>query len=177
MPQTEYEGRPVRKHTLAVRGVNGDAMSGVLKVKPQEFTPGVPFYVLTECMPNGDRHDPMEDGDAWELVHIGKAQRGTIVDASFALPHLDELTVALEDLRVAETGQDQLTERAAREAEHMGGQHKRARKECPICHPVTDEDHAKADAYAARGAAHGDGEGDSENPVPAARTRRSRAKK
>lgn len=180
MAETEYQGRPIRKHSLAVRGASGDALSGVLKVKPQAFEPGVPFYVLTECIPNGVHHNEIDGGDdgvAWELVQIGKAQRGTIIDAATALPYLDELTVQLETLRVEETGQSQLSERVALEAEHLGGRHKRVRKACPLCNPQTDEDHAKADEYASKGAEHGDGEGDAENPTPAARKRRSRAPK
>lgn len=177
MPEESYEGLPIRKHSLAVRGASADALSGVLKVKPQEFKPGVPVYVLMECMPGSVRHDSMDDGEAWEHVQITKAVRGTIIDSAVALPYLDEVSVALEDLRVEMTGQERLEIDTKMEDDHQAGLHKRKRTLCPLCNPKTDADHAKADELAARRAAHGDGEGDAENPTPPARKRRTRPKK
>lgn len=178
MVATEYEGVPIRKHSLAVRGASGDALSGVLKVKPQDFTPGVPVYVLMEVMPGPVRFDPMDEGDAWEHVQITKAARGTIIDADVALPYLNEVTVALEDLRVQETGQERLSLDDSEDvASHELGMHKRKRERCPLCNPKTDEEIARLDAYTAAGAAHGDGEGDADSPTRPATKRRSRPKK
>lgn len=177
MPEAEYEGLPIRKHSLAVRGASGDALSGVLKVKPQDFRPATPVYVLMEVMPGPVRFDPMDDGDAWEHVQITKAQRGTIIDAATALPYLDEVTVALEDLRVKETGQDRLPLMDdPMVAEHEVGMHKRSRKACRLCNPTTDEEIALADELAAKRNAHGDGEGDADNPTRPATKRRTRRK-
>jgi hypothetical protein len=180
MPEVEYEGLPIRKNSLAVRGASGDALSGVLKVRPQDFTPGVPVYVLMEVMPGPVRHDPMDDGEAWEHIQITKAQRGTIIAADVALPHLDEVTVALEDLRVQETGQDRLDLDTRMEDDHVAGLHKRKRNGCPLCHPTTIAESTRADAandeLAAKRATHGDGEGDEENPTPPATKHRRRGK-
>jgi hypothetical protein len=177
MPEVEYEGLPIRKNSLAVRGASGDALSGVLKVRPQDFTPGVPVYVLMEVMPGPVRHDPMDDGEAWEHIQITKAQRGTIINADVALPYLDEVTIALEDLRVRETGQERLPlEDDPLIVEHEVGMHKRKRRACRLCNPTTDQEHAMADEVAAQRAKHGDGEGDDENPVPPSRTHRTRAR-
>lgn len=180
MPEVEYEGLPIRKNSLAVRGASGDALSGVLKVRPRDFPPGMPQYVLLEVLPGPVRFDPMDDGEAWERVQIVKAQRGTIIEAAVAVPLLDEITVALEDLRVQETGQERLALEDKQEksrVEHRAGLHKRARQGCPLCHPLTDADVAEQDEVAARRNAHGDGEGDGENPNPPARRRRIKPKK
>lgn len=151
MPEAEYQGLPIRKHSLAVRGASGDALSGVLKVKPQDFHAGVPIYVLMEVMPGAVRFDPMDEGDAWDQVQITKVARGTIIDEATAKPFLDEVTVALEDLRVRETGQERLPlDDNPMVAEHEVGMHKRNRKACPLCNPTTDEEIARADELAAR---------------------------
>lgn len=162
MPETEYEGLPIRKHSMAVRGASGDALSGVLKVKPYDFKPGVPVYVLVEAMPTGVRHDPMDDGDAWDLVQITKVQRGTLVDGDLAVPLLDEVTIALEDLRVEQTGQAGMGNGSlAVEADHNNGLHKRRRRNCELCQ--------NADPLGV-----GDGKGDPDNPLPAARKYRTK---
>lgn len=178
MPETEYQGLPIRKHSLAVRGAGGDALSGVLRVKPQDFHAGVPIFVLLEVMPGPVRFDPMDEGDAWDQVQITKVARGTIVDEATAKPLLDEVTVALEDLRVQETGQERLSlssEIDRQVSEHERGLHKRKGKGCPMCHPVSDEDVARLEEFEMhqREVAMGD----PLNPLPAARKRRSRAKK
>lgn len=173
MPETEYQGLPIRKHSLAIRGAGGDALSGVLKVKPQDFHVGTPVYILVEAMPGPVHHAPMNEGDAWELVQITKAVRGTIIDAKTALPFLDETTIALEDLRIAETGQGRLDLDTKMTDDHLAGLHKRRRKACPLCQETSDEAVAHADELAAKRAEHGDGEGDAENPLPAARKYRT----
>lgn len=176
MPETEYDGRPIRKHSLAVRGASGDALSGVLKVRPRDFPQGIPQYVLLEVMPGPVRFDPMDDGDAWELVNVTKVQRGTIIDEAIAKPLLDEVTVELEKLRVEETGQGRMIDESdPMVAAHVAGKHnKNHRKGCRLCNPISDEEIARADELAAKRAEHGDGEGDPEHPVPPARTRRTR---
>lgn len=147
-------------------------------MKPQDFHAGIPIYVLMEVMPGPVRFDPMDDGEAWDQVQITKVERGTIIDEATAKPYLDEVAVALEDLRVQETGQERLPlDDDPMIAEHEVGMHKRKRKECRMCNPQTDEDVARLDAYTAAGAAHGDGEGDADTPTRPATKRRSRAKK
>lgn len=185
--QDEYEGLPIRKHSLAIRGASGDALSGVLKVKPQDFTPGVPVYVLLEAIPTGARFDEMDDGEAWELVNITKAQRSTIVTPAVALPYLNETAVALEDLRVKETGQERLEVTTRMSDDHWAGLHKNRRKKCDLCYPPDGSDpqpvgpaaKAVVDELAARRDAE-EGPGDPENPLPPARryrTKKGAAKK
>lgn len=182
MPSPEYEGRPVRKHSVAVRGASGDALNGSLKVAPRDFHPGQLAYVLLEVNPTDVNHKVMDEGDAWERVQVTKTLRGRFIDEDLALPLLDEIDVALEDLRIEETGQARLSEAAKIQADHLAGAHKRPRKECDLCQSADplgvhgDEDAAKADELAAKREAHGDGEGDPDNPLPGARKRRTRPK-
>lgn len=177
---TEHKGLPVRKHSAAVRGASGDALNGALKVAPQDFVQGVPAYMILEVDPNGETFKPMDDNEAWEEIQIVRVKRGAFVDAATALPFLDDVSSQLEDLRVSETGQEQLGDQVLTlEADHVAGLHRRARNGCPLCHPKTDEDHARADELAAKRAEraeHVNGEGDADNPLPPARKRRSRAK-
>lgn len=176
MVMTEHKGLPVRKHSAAVRGASGDALNGALKVAPQDFVQGVPAYMVLEVMPNGENYKPMDDGEAWEEIEVVAVKRGAFIDARDALPYLDDMSTKLEDLRVAETGQDQLGDKVLTlEADHVAGLHRRKRQECPLCVPKTDADIARVDELAAKRAEHGDGEGDAENPTPPARTRRTRA--
>lgn len=176
---TEHKGLPVRKHSAAVRGASGDALNGALKVTPQDFIQGVPYYMVLEVMPDGENYKPMDDGEAWEEIEVVKVKRGSFIPAKDALPYLDDVSRKLEDLRVAETGQARLEldpgKAEGLTLEHEQGLHKRKRQACPICHPTSDADIARGDELAARREAHGDGEGDADNPLPGARKRRSRA--
>jgi len=180
MPNESYEGLPVRKHSVAVRGASGDALNGALKVEPRDFHPGERAFMVLEVVPADVNHKPMDEGDAWERVQIVKVVRGCFTDAKAALPHLDAVTVALEDLRVKETGQERLDLETKMTDDHRAGIHKRPRKECPDCQAADplgvhgDEAEAKRDELAARREAHGDGEGDAENPTRPATRRRSR---
>lgn len=179
MANVEHKGLPVRKHSAALRGVSADAMNGALKIDPQEFKPGQRVYMVVEVEPNGDKYDPMDEGEAWEHVEILKVLRGAFCPGADALKHLDRVTRELEDLRVAETGQERLglEDGAAAKlvSEHERGLHKRKRKNCVLCNAASDEDIAHADELAARREAHGDGEGDADNPLPpATKPRRSR---
>lgn len=182
MPSPEYEGRPVRKHSVTVRGASGDALNGSLKVAPRDFHPGQLAYVLLEVNPTDVNHKVMDEGDAWERVQVTKTLRGRFVDEALALPLLDEIDVALEDLRVEETGQERLNLETKLADDHRAGLHKRAREACELCQAADplgvhgDEDAAKADELAAKREAHGDGEGDPDNPLPGARKRRTRPK-
>lgn len=178
---TEHKGLPVRKHSAAVRGASGDALNGALKVTPQDFTQGEPAYMVLEVMPDGENYKPMDDGEAWEEIEVVKVKRGSFIPAKDALPYLDDVSRKLEELRVKETGQErlELTDGQAEgmTLEHSQGLHKRRRRACPVCFPLSDEDVARGDELAARREAHGDGEGDAEHPLPAARKRRSRPAK
>jgi ribosome modulation factor len=187
MPNTSYEGLPVRKHSVAVRGASGDALNGSLKVEPRDFHPGERAFMVLEVVPADVNHKPMNDGDAWDRVQIVKVARGCFVDGKIALPHLDAVTVALEDLRVEQTGQERLDLETKMEDDHRAGLHKRFREKCPLCQAaknadplgvgrngVSDQAVAKRDELAARREAHGDGEGDAENPTRPATRRRSR---
>lgn len=180
---TEYEGLPVRKHSVAVRGASGDALNGSLKVEPREFHPGERAFMVLEVVPADVNHKPMHEGEAWERVQVVKVGRGCFVDGTVALPHLDAISVALEDMRIAESGQERLEIETRMADDHAAGLHKKPKKDCPSCQAAdplgvhSDEAIARADELAAKRAAHGDGEGDAENPTPPARTRRSRARK
>lgn len=182
MPSAEYEGLPVRKHSVAVRGASGDALNGSLKVEPREFHPGERAFMVLEVVPADVNHKPMHEGEAWERVQVVKVGRGCFVDETIALPHLDAVSVAIEQLRVEETGQERLDLETKLADDHRAGLHKRPRKECELCQTADplgvhgDEDAAKADELAAKREAHGDGEGDPDNPLPGARKRRTRPK-
>lgn len=169
MPSHEYEGRPVRKHSVAVRGASGDALNGSLKVEPRDFHPGQLAYVLLEVDPTDVNHKVMDEGDAWERVQVTKVMRGRFVDDALAKPLLDDISVALEDLRVAETGQERLALDTKMHDDHAAGLHKHRRKECPLCQQLDP-------LGVGPRADHGDGEGDNVHPLPAARKRRSRAR-
>lgn len=174
MITTDHKGLPVRKHSAAVRGASGDALNGALKVAPQDFEPGVKAYMVLEVDPNGETFKPMDDGEAWEEIQIVKVVRGAFINPKDALPYLDDVSVALADLKAKESGQDGIGT-LAMEADHEAGLHRRKRTGCPLCSPSSDEAVARADEVAAKRAQHGDGEGDAANPLPAARKRRSRA--
>lgn len=149
MPEKTYQGRPIRKHSLAIRGASGDALNGALKVDPQDFTPGESAYVVLEIVPTTVKHDPMDDGDAWDLVQVTKAKRGAILSEADALVFLDAVSIRLEEIRVEETGQNAIGT-VALEADHVAGLHRRKRNGCPICHPdvapAGDEDVVTAPA-------------------------------
>lgn len=149
MPETAYQGRPIRKHSLAVRGASGDALNGALKVDPQDFTPGESAYIVLEIIPGAVRHDPMDDGDAWDLVQISKAKRGAMITEAEAAPFLDAVSVKLEELRVEESGQSRIGDLSL-QADHEAGLHRRKRVGCSMCHP----------ANAITGADEGDNAGD-----------------
>lgn len=187
-PTTEYKGLPIRKYSAAVRGASGDALNGALKVAPQDFRTGDRAFLLLEVTPNGDQHKPMDDGEAWEHVEVVKVVRGAFLDQKDALPHLDEVSTKLEDMRIEETGQERLSEKAKLEADHLGGLHKRARKACELCQTADplgvggttkvgdsiDEVVARAEAAAAK-LEDEQGQGDPDNPLPAARKYRRKA--
>lgn len=140
MPEDTYQGKPIRKHSLAVRGASGDAMNGALKVDPTDFETGEPAYVVLEIVPGPVKHDPMDDGEAWELVQVTKATRAAMMTAEQALPFLDSVTTRLEDLRVKESGQERLGDLTL-QADHEAGLHKRKRRGCPECYPTAVESH------------------------------------
>lgn len=175
----EYEGLPVRKHSVAVRGASGDALNGSLKVEPRDFHPGERAFMVLEVVPADVNHKPMDEGEAWERVQVVKVGRGCFVDAKTALPHLDAISVALEDLRVKETGQERLELETKLADDHRAGLHKRPREDCPDCQNAdplgVDEAAAHEDELAARRAEQEEGHGDPDNPLPQKRTRRSRA--
>lgn len=182
MASTEYEGLPVRKHSVAVRGASGDALNGSLKVSPRDFHPGERAFMVLEVVPADVNHKPMDEGEAWNRVQVVKAARGCFVDGDVALPYLDEVARKLEDLRIEETGQERLDlgDDAKREktiSEHERNMHKRKRKGCPMCYPVTDEDVARLEEFELHQRESANGQGDEANPLPAARKRRSRAAK
>lgn len=174
-----YQGRPIRKCSLTVKGL-GDGLSDALTIEGGlTLEPGESAFLLVEVEGTDQNHKYMKDGDAWNQNQVTQAVRGAIVVESVAKPLLDDVAIAAEAIRVAEGGDIEMDlegEHAhGRLEEHARGLHKRKRKDCPAC-AGSDEAIAKVDELAAKRAEHGDGEGDAENPVPAARTRRSRAK-
>lgn len=177
MPET-FKGLPVTKHSLAVRNVGGNALSGTLKVDPREFAVGERFFVLLEVAAGGVKYEPREESTEFEYVQVCDAARGVIVDADVALPHLDELTRKLEAVRVAETGQGSFDEDPLI-VEHEQGLHKRRRKACRVCYPVTDEDHARSEEILERMAKAAE-LGEQVTPIGEAKSKRggrARAKK
>lgn len=135
MPDKTYQGLPIRKHSLAIRGASGDVLSGALKVDPTDFALGTKQYVVLEIDPKGDQHRPMDDGEAWELMTVTKALRGALIPESEALAWLDSVSVRLEELRVEESGQERMGDLAL-QADHEAGLHKRKRRGCPECYPL-----------------------------------------
>lgn len=172
-----YEGRPIRKCSITIKGT-GDGLSDALTIDPLSLEPGERAFVLLEVEGTDQNHKYLKEADAWNRVQVTKAIRGAVVTEDIAVPLLDNVAVAVEELRVAEGGDVELglegEKAAGRIEEHARGLHKRKRKDCPACQG-SDEAIARVDEVAARREAHGDGEGDAEHPTPPARTRRSRA--
>lgn len=172
-----YDGRPVRKSSLTIRGT-GDGLSDALSIEPQTFSPLDTAYVVLEVEMSDVDHKYMKDADAWNRVQVCKAVRGAFIEQSIAQPILDNIAVAFAELKDEESGAQTLglegEKAAGRLTEHEQGLHRRKRRDCPLCFPSSDEEIARADELAARRNAHGDGEGDAENPTRPATRRRSK---
>lgn len=135
----EFDNKPVRRTSLIIRGT-GDGLSKAMRTEPQLIHAGEKRYVLMEIIGDKIRHDLMDDGDAWDRVHMTVAQTCALVDEEFARDAIDAQAEKNLKLEEEAKGLVQLSPGAARLVEHDQGLHKRRRKDCPGCYPDLGEE-------------------------------------
>lgn len=140
----EYEGKPIRKMAIEVRNTAG-GLNAAIKVDPARIHPGEQRIVAYEVDFDKFRFDPMDDGDAWCLVAIGRATTAAFVDPSVVRASIEAARDAAKQIADEKKGQGAFSPDADGVAmklstDHAAGLHVRKRKACPDCNPPGEEE-------------------------------------
>lgn len=91
-----FEGHDVLSTTVAIRNT-GDGLSKAMAVDPVMLKHGARVHVVLECEVEKIRHDPIDDTDGLQRVHMLKAGAAVIVDEALVRAHLDDQQRRIEE--------------------------------------------------------------------------------
>jgi hypothetical protein len=129
---SEFDGKKVLSTSIAITGA-GDGLSKAMAIEPQEMHHGQTVIVVSECVVNKVRFDPIKDTDGLQRVHVLRAGTSTIMDGDVVREALRIQKAKIDTAAALAEGKRKLPTPEALQEEHDAGDHTYAVAGCPTC--------------------------------------------